>query len=101
MFTRLFTPRFKSEARTLRPEEVTETEFWNRGLQSRTHADGWTIEGVIKEDYYYWVNEFVAEHPLYGIVRGDFEKEVQASSEEAFIHFTERHHILIWDYHDI
>lgn len=27
---------------------------------------GWTIEGEIKEDFWEWVNEFTATHPVYG-----------------------------------
>lgn len=65
------------------------------------NKSGWTISGDIKEDYYTWVNEFVAEHPVYGKIRGDFEKTVYAESEEAFNHFYENHKPSDWDYQDI
>lgn len=66
-----------------------------------SHPDGWTIEGEIHEDYYEWVNEFKASHPTYGLVWGDFESFVFASSEEAYQHFYQNHPPSSWDYWDI
>ena len=69
---------------------------------SRTHeSSGWTISGMLKEDWYAWVNEFEATHPQYGKVWGDFEDSVEASSEAAFAHFYEHHEPEAWDYGDI
>lgn len=87
-------------ALTLNPSEVSDV---NRigGPYTRSHPDGWTITGVIHEDYYEWVNEFKAEHPHYGVIYGDFEDKVTASSEEAFQHFYENHKPEEWDYQDI
>jgi hypothetical protein len=65
------------------------------------HDDGWTVEGEVHEDYYEWVNEFVATHPTYGRVEGDFEVEVVAESQEALDHFLKHHHYDEWDYYDI
>lgn len=78
-----------SPARTLSPADL--------GLQ----PSGWTILGEVQEDYYQWVNYFEAYHPDYGWVKGDFEDEVQAESEEAFNHFMEHHPYEEWDYGDI
>ncbi len=80
------------DALTLRPEEV---------LNKKPHKSGWVIKGKIHEDYYEWVNEFEAHHPIYGIVKGDFEKKVFADSEEGFQHFWKHHQPMKWDYYDI
>lgn len=81
---------FETMARTLNPD--------NLGY----HEDsGWTIEGHVWEDYYEWINEFVATHPVYGKIEGDFEKEVTAESEEALNHFLSFHNYEEWDYWDI
>ena len=71
------------------------------GLFSRTHASGWTIEGTVKEDYYEWVNGFMAVHPKLGKVWGNFEEQVFADSEEAYQDFYEKHPPHAWDYDDI
>lgn len=65
------------------------------------HSSGWSIRGEIHEDYYEWVNFFEAEHPEYGRVWGDFEREVRADSEEGYDHFIEHHPPSKWDYGDI
>ena len=67
------------------------------------HEDGWEIIGGIHEDYYEWINSFVAykhEYP-YGFVAGDFEDEVVASSEEVYQEFVKRYPPEAWDYGDI
>lgn len=65
------------------------------------HSSGWIIKGEIHEDYYTWVNYFEAEHPKYGKVWGDFEFEVYADSEKAFVDFYKNHQPQSWDYMDI
>lgn len=70
-------------------------------LGSRPEPDGWTVSGETHEDWYEWVNDFDAAHPTHGVVWGDFEALVFASSEEAFRHFLEHHPPSAWDYHDI
>jgi len=65
------------------------------------HEDGWTIYGEVHEDYYEWVNDFVATHPEYGYVFGDFESEVYATTSEAFNDFYKNHKPYAWDYMDI
>lgn len=66
-----------------------------------THRSGWTIEGVLKEDWFTWVNEFVATHPRFGKVTGDFMTKIKASSQEAFNHFWKHHEPNDWDPQDI
>jgi len=87
-------------ALTLGEWEVSETGSVV-GPAERTHPDGWTIKGEVKEDYYSWVNEFEASHPQYGRVWGDFEVEVHADSEEGFADFYAKHPPEAWDYADI
>jgi hypothetical protein len=87
---------------TLSPDRVcAESKSKSGGPFSRTHDDGWTIEGVISEDYVYWVNDFTATHSIYGTVRGNFEEEVFATSKKGFKHFYANHAPEIWDYMDI
>jgi len=91
MITKKFGVDFDSEdgALTLRPADI--------GI----HEDGWTITGEIHEDYYEWVNDFEAVHPVYGRVWGDFEKEVYADNEEGYQNFYKNHTPEAWDYGDI
>lgn len=99
MFARKF--EMNSMAHTLSADEVCEGHGSLTGWSTRTHADGWTISGVIAEDYFYWVNAFEASHPRYGRVWGDFEEEVYADSQEAFDAFYAEHTPEFWDYQDI
>lgn len=94
-------------ALTLAEDEVSGVDLppgrvnYSKGVYTRTHPDGWTITGKVWDDYYTWVNEFEASHPTHGVVWGDFERVVFATSEEAFRHFWEHHEPSAWDYHDI
>ena len=81
---------FNTMARTLSPGDLGYNE-----------DSGWTIEGEVVEDYYEWVNEFTATHPVYGKIEGNFEIEVEAESQEALDHFLEYHEPQVWDYWDI
>ena len=88
-------------ALTLNPDEVRGGVYLKDGTPQKTHESGWTIRGRIVKDYFEWVNEFEAVHIDYGFVKGNFEDEVQATSEEAFDHFWEHHEPVDWDYADI
>jgi hypothetical protein len=102
MFKQAFTSQFNSQARTLEPEEVFGPTWGKQtGQHSYTHPDGWTICGEIHEDYFYWVNDFEATHPVLGWVKGNFETEVCASSREAYDDFVRKHEAIEWDYYDI
>lgn len=81
---------FDHQARTLDPDDL--------GYHEKS---GWTIEGHVWVDYYGWINDFVATHPVYGRIEGDFEVSVTAESQEALDHFLEHHPYLEWDYYDI
>lgn len=84
-----FKPAFCSQAYTLSPSDLG------------THSSGWTISGEVHEDYYEWVNDFEASHPIFGWVRGNFETVVEAKSKKAFAHFMANHPPMEWDYWDI
>lgn len=103
MVTKKFGKDFFSEggALTLHTSEITSEDYPQHGtFRTRTHEDGWTIKGVVKSDYYSWVNEFRASHPQLGRVWGNFEEEVFADSEEAFQDFYKHHTPKAWDYDD-
>ncbi len=68
---------------------------------TKLHPSGWKITGQVREDHYRWVQEIEARHAEYGVVKGNFEKEVFASSQKAFDHFIENHPPRNWDYGDI
>lgn len=65
------------------------------------HENGWTVIGDIHEDYYTWVNEFKATHPIFGEVYGDFEKIVYATSKKTYEEFIKHFPPKEWDYGDI
>lgn len=71
------------------------------GCVQKTNGSGWTVRGFISQDYYVWLNAFVAQHPVWGVVFGNFESQVYASSEEGYAHFFEHHPPYAWDYRDI
>ena len=81
---------FKTEAKTLSPCDLGYNE-----------KSGWTIEGTITEDWYEWVNDFEATHPVYGKLVGNYEHQIIAESQEAHDHFVANHPMDIWDYWDI
>lgn len=102
MITKKYTIDFNSSggALTLNTEEVKDILLWDKTYM-KTHKDGWTIIGTVYEDYYEWVNEFVAFHPIFGKVWGDFEDIIFADSNDGFEDFYKRHQPEAWDYGDI
>ena len=62
---------------------------------------GWKIDGEKIEDYCVWVSDFVAVHPRWGKVEGNFEVGVRSSSREALIEFVTAHPPTCWNYGDI
>lgn len=102
MIVKKFGKDFFSEggALTLEPEEVTASGA-KSGVHTLSHESGWVVTGAITEDYYVWVNGFVAYHKHFGFIAGDFEEEVFASSKEAFQDFWKHHEPQAWDYADI
>ena len=101
----MFHVRFEdrgSLARTLNVCEVSDMDPEPMGGEhTRTHESGWTITGEVHEDWFTWVNDFKATHPTLGEVKGNFEYNVYATSEEAYNHFYENHEPMDWDYWDI
>jgi len=84
-----FSKNYSSQARTL------------PAVNGYFKETGWHIEGEICEDYYKWINDFNAFHPIHGRVTGDFESLVKASSKEAYEQFLKDHPYDEWDYGDI
>jgi hypothetical protein len=90
MFTKVFSSQEDYwSAHTLEPQCIGK------------HENLWTVEGSIVEDYYSWVNEFEASHPVYGKVWGDFEDKVYADKEEGYNYFIKCFPPMTWDYGDI
>ena len=67
----------------------------------KIHDDGWKITAKVHEDYYEWIENFKAEHPIYGKVWGNFQDKVFADSEEGYQHFYKNHTPFAWDHDDI
>ncbi len=61
----------------------------------------WTLQAKVISDWYSWANYFVAISEDYGIVAGDFEETVIASSEAALDDFLKHFPYEEWDYADI
>ena len=59
---------------------------------------GWIVIGQAHEDYYEWINGFVAIKYCDDMVCGDFEKEIYASSKEAYEDFIKNCPPTAWDY---
>lgn len=84
-------PAFGSQAVTLYEDSIKEY----RDL-------GFTIYGLVHEDYYRWVNFFLCfSDTSDDYVVGDFEDVVYASSKTFYDKFTQNIEIEEWDYHDI
>jgi hypothetical protein len=65
------------------------------------HVDGWEIAGLIhNEDWFYAVGAFEAKHPEFGVVYGDFEKTVKATSAKGFFEFIAAYPPIVWDSND-
>jgi hypothetical protein len=62
---------------------------------------GWVVTGAICEDYYEWIEAFAAKHATHGIIQGDFNNKVIASSDYAFNHFLKHITPKKWDAMDI
>ena len=70
-------------------------------IYSKTHDDGWTISGRVVEDWFIWVSEFQASHPIFGSVCGDFNQIVYSDTHEGYDDFLKNHHPSEWDIRDI
>lgn len=78
---------------TLEPQEVMPGHQYEVGLYCHSHPDRWMIKGVIHEG---WVSSFVAYHPIYKFVFGDFNDVVYATSEEGYKNFVKGHSPNVW-----
>jgi hypothetical protein len=85
-------------------DEASEYIEPNYGIEiyTKTHSDGWTISGVIYENWFKWVPEFTACHPVYGSIFSVFhEFKVMSESREAYNHFITHHPIFVLDLYDV
>lgn len=65
------------------------------------HASGWTIRAKIHNDWYSWIQNFEAQHPIFGDLKGDFNDKVECTDKNAFFHFIKYHTPIIFDMYDI
>ena len=70
-------------------------------LHDGVNESGWEIRGRLFVDTFLWVNEFAGQHAQFGVVFGDFEKQVSATSQAGYDHFVKHHPYVEWSYHDI
>ena len=73
-------------------------------LYNKTHKNGWIISGKIYENYVSYVPFIIAYHKKYGIIYGDFSKEINIISDnhnESIKHFLDNNPPLIWTSWDI
>lgn len=84
---------------TLSTEEVVEDDqIMQEGREyTKTHDSGWTITAKLNEDYFFWVGGFVAWHPVFGQVAGNFETRVFADSQAGFEDFVRNHPLCKFD----
>lgn len=75
-------------------------------MYNKSHKNGWTISGVIIDDYVSYVPIIFAYHKEYGYIYiyGDFREEIQVTSNntnESIKHFLDNNPPLIWTDYDI
>ena len=76
-------------AKTLEPEYIGE-------------HNGWVVAGEVHENYYRWVNDFIAIKIGTNMwVKGNFETIVEASNKEAYDEFVKLFPPVDWDYWSI
>lgn len=92
-----------SDEKQLKEALMDDPDAYELGPFTKEHGgeDGWKISGVVKHDWFVWVNDFVAEHPEYGRVSGDFEEEIHADSDVAVRHLLMYHCPISWSYEEI
>jgi hypothetical protein len=82
-------------------DEVGAFMDYHDKIHELTHESGWTIRAKICADYYAWVEDFEAEHPVHGSVKGNFSTQVWADSKIAYDHFVLNHPYEHFDMGDI
>jgi hypothetical protein len=55
----------------------------------------------IVSDYYVWIENFIAVHPIYGTIIADLRNEIIADSKEAYDNFIINHPMKEFDLWDI
>lgn len=93
MFAVCFERRYMHEAITLKTEEYCqETDF--------RRVNGWSMLGRVHEDYFYWIEEFVAFKGL-DMVFGNFLDKVFCTSLDELEDFLKNFEVERWDFDDI
>lgn len=92
-FTKTFTRKFSTQARTLSKNLI--------GYNSHAYYGNFTLYAYLHEDYYRWVNFFICIYDTGEWVLGDFESVVFASNEDTYNAFKNTIVLEEWDYYDI
>lgn len=71
------------------------------GWHTRTHPSGWTIGGDVVGDYWAWVEQIKASHPIHGQVEGRPTDGIRATSKEAYDALVKDHPFKLFDLGDI
>ena len=92
----------------LDPSEVSDNincesdeEFHRDVVYGKYHPDGWTIKAKLEADYYVSIEEFEADHPIYGKIKGRLDDKIVADSLEGWKHFSNYHPLREFDCGDI
>lgn len=100
-FAHSFTPS-EGEFLVLWGSVVTSAKNFEYRAYSKKHSNGWTVCAIPHEDYYVWVNNFIATHPKLGVVCGNYEKPyLSATNLTAFDDFVANFAPRSFDYDDI
>jgi hypothetical protein len=100
MFVKKYNPK-KKERKSLSKDSVYELNQQIKDqeyVHSKTNDNGWTINAKIHNNFYKPINFFIAIHPTYGEVWGDFEKTIYASTPLAYQKLVESDLIAHWDF---
>lgn len=85
---------YNEDGLVLPPSYVTDDEFpINMSkIYVKQHDSGWQICGLIcKDETANYIYNWLAVHPKYGRVLGDFDSNVYADTDEGFKHFYKHH----------
>jgi hypothetical protein len=71
-------------------------------VYKKKHSSGWEIKACLEyDDYYSYVENFVAIHPVYGKITADLSKEIIAESKKAYEHFILHHPLKVFNFANI
>lgn len=86
-------------------KKINKKDYRKKMFKKTNKKTGWSIAGVLQEDWALWVDDFFAFHPRDGCggwtIYGDFNTFVYATDEKALHHFLNNNPPVVWSSHDI